>query len=359
MRGCGRAASGHLRVVLHARLHGHEKLYAFNYTEEQLRGWAQQLSEAAGGNLLRLMNDRWPQHQLPDNSHVPGDWQELAEQARQARGRIIIIGGTDAGKSTLCWWLAQQLAAENRVAVVDADLGQSRVGPPASVGWRFVEAAEGEFYFVGDVTPARRPAACLAATIRLAQRARAAGAEVIIVDTSGYVNGSGAVSLKTAKVELLAPALVIMVGAPGELAHLASPFAGDERIRIAQVLPAGSGSEKTVVDRQRWRRQHFAAWLAGSTVQWLSLAGRAVSNLPSPREFAANGGHEAWRGLLVGLLTEERLGLGLGLLRGVDYQNNRLLLAAPDEAQQAAGVHLGSLRLEPDGTSIPGRPKYV
>ena len=33
---------------LYARLHGHEKLYASNYSDEQLRSWVEQLSEAAG-----------------------------------------------------------------------------------------------------------------------------------------------------------------------------------------------------------------------------------------------------------------------------------------------------------------------
>lgn len=305
------------------------------------------------------MNGKWPQHQLPANLHVPADWHRLTDQARQASGPIIIIGGTDAGKSTLCWWLAQQLTSEARVAVVDADLGQSRVGPPASVGWRFVDADEGEFYFAGDVTPARRPATCLAGTLRLTQRAQAAGADIIIVDTSGYVNGAGAISLKSAKVELLAPALVIMAGEPGQLVHLVSPFVRDSRIKIVEMLPAGMGSEKNLADRQRWRQQHFAVWLAGSNAQWISLSDKAVINLPGPEDFKRNGGPDAWRGLLVGLLAEDKLGLCLGLLRAIDYEANRLLIAAPPEAQQAAGVHLGCLRLEPDGTPIPGRPKYV
>ncbi len=305
------------------------------------------------------MNDKWPQQQLPSDLLVPVDWEQLLDQARQMQGRVIVIGDTDAGKSTLCWWLAQQLAQQARVAVVDADLGQSQVGPPASVGWRFADATEGEFYFVGDVTPARRPATCLAGTVRLVERVEAAGADIVIVDTSGYVHGPGAISLKTAKLQLLAPALAIIVGEPGRLAHLTSPFARDSRINIVEVLPAGAGNEKTVDYRQRWRRQHFARWLAGSSVEWISLAGKAVINSPSSTQFQANGGPEAWRGLLVGLLTEDNLGLCLGLLRAIDYENSRLLLAAPEEAQQAAAVHLGCLRLELDGTPIPGRPKYV
>ncbi len=305
------------------------------------------------------MDDKWPQQQLPSDLIVPPEWEQLIDQARQAPGRLIIIGNTDAGKSTLCWWLAEQLAASARVAVVDADLGQSRVGPPAAVGWRFVDASEGEFYFVGDTTPARRPASCLCGTVRLVQRAEAAGAEMVIIDTSGYVQGPGAISLKTAKIELLSPALIIVINQPGHLSHLTSPFARNDRVSVVELLPAGTGNEKTRQDRQKWRQQRFATWLMGSSVQWLSLADRAVINLPSAEQYQAAGDPEPWRGLLVGLLAEDNLGLCLGLLRAIDYNDSRLLLTAPQVAQQAAGVHLGCLRLEPDGSPIPGRPKYV
>ena len=120
-----------------------------------------------------------------------------------------------------------------------------------------------------------------------------------------------------------------------------------------------TGNEKTPGDRQKWRQQRFATWLMGSSVQWLSLADKAVINLPPAEQHQAVGESEGWRGLLVGLLSEDNLGLCLGLLRGIDYNNSRLLLAAPEAAQHAAGVHLGCVRLESDGSRIPGRPKYV
>ena len=163
------------------------------------------------------MSDKWRRKQLPDDLQVPEQWAELCQEARAGWQRIIIVGGTDVGKSVLCWWLAEQLSKQGPTAVLDADVGQSRVGPPAAIGWRFTDAEAGEFYFVGEVTPAPRPADCIAGTVRLAQRAAAAGAEFTIVDTSGYVDGPGAVSLKKAKIELLAPALVIALGKAGRV----------------------------------------------------------------------------------------------------------------------------------------------
>ena len=73
-----------------------------------------------------MKDGRWRQEQLPADLQVPLQWEQLAEQARTGWQRVVIIGGTDVGKSTLCWWLAEQLAPQGRVAVVDADVGQSR-----------------------------------------------------------------------------------------------------------------------------------------------------------------------------------------------------------------------------------------
>ena len=304
------------------------------------------------------MSDKWRRKQLPDDLHVPGQWQDVLDEARVHWQRIVIVGATDVGKSILCWWLAEQLAKLGPTAVVDADVGQSGVGPPAAIGWRFTDAESGEFYFVGEVTPAPRPADCVAGTVRLVQRAEAAGAEFIIVDTSGYVDGPGAASLKKAKIELLAPALVVALGEAGRLTHLTEAFATDDSVRVIELAPAECRGEKSRDERSRWRERLFAEWLRGSQMQQIDWADKAVINLPDEAKVREHG-PEAIRGLLLGLLDAQRLGLALGLVRVIDYRNKRLTIHAPPEAQAAQAVQFGRLRLEPDGTALPGRLSFV
>ena len=61
-------------------------------------------------------------------------WAAALDAAAAARVTLV-LGATDAGKTTLVTRVAGALAgAGHAVAVVDADLGQSHVGPPTTVG---------------------------------------------------------------------------------------------------------------------------------------------------------------------------------------------------------------------------------
>jgi len=304
------------------------------------------------------LDRKWPCLGLPANLEVPTQWEALLAEIETGWRRVIIIGATDTGKSTLSQWLAQQLSSQGRVAMLDADVGQSRIGPPATVGWRFAEAKQGEFYFVGDVTPAACPADCVAGTVRLVQRAERAGADYVIVDTSGFVDGPFALSLKKAKIELLSPALVVAIAPPRRLSHLTDPFIRDESIHTFALEPLTCCKEKPRQQRQRWRQQLFAAWLSGSHNQQIDWQDRSLINLPD-RHHVQQAGADELRGLLIGLLDEQRIGQALGLLRTIDYHNRRLTILAPPEAQQAPTIQFGRLRLEPDGTAIPGRPAFL
>jgi polynucleotide 5'-kinase involved in rRNA processing len=59
-----------------------------------------------------------------------------ARDARRRRyGTLLLLGAADTGKTTLMSALAERLAQRQPVALVDADTGQSHIGPPTTVGW--------------------------------------------------------------------------------------------------------------------------------------------------------------------------------------------------------------------------------
>jgi len=115
-------------------------------------------------------------------TEVRPDWLDLLA-ALPSTGKLPALGPTDAGKSTLCWWLAGELAGRGSVALVDADVGQSRIGPPAAVGWLKLGTATSGFYFVGATNPARRPASHFRATLGACDAATASQAAWTVIDT--------------------------------------------------------------------------------------------------------------------------------------------------------------------------------
>ena len=95
---------------------------------------------------------------------MPGPDDAALEAAARVRVTVI-VGAGDTGKSTLAAQLASALTARGaRVAVVDADVGQSEIGPPTTVGLgavtgpltRLRDADLIALEFVGDTSPVRR-----------------------------------------------------------------------------------------------------------------------------------------------------------------------------------------------------------
>src|SRR5919197_322767 len=77
-------------------------------------------------------------------------------------GRIFVVGGVDSGKTTFARRLAlAALESGQSVALVDADLGQSTIGPPGTVGLKLVTGREDleegappdAMAFVGAISP--------------------------------------------------------------------------------------------------------------------------------------------------------------------------------------------------------------
>src|SRR5689334_12910861 len=72
---------------------------------------------------------------------VYADWESTLAAIVEMGGSTLIMGGIDAGKTTFTRLLVNRLVERGRrIGVIDADLGQSEIGPPACVGLALVDA---------------------------------------------------------------------------------------------------------------------------------------------------------------------------------------------------------------------------
>src|SRR4030042_5204680 len=128
--------------------------------------------------------------------------QDVQRRGLLDRGACLILGGADTGKTPLALALAARIAQSRPVAIVDADIGQSHIGPPSTVWWAVVDnpnfglsAIEpGGIAFVGDITPVGHLLQFTAALARCVEQA-AKLAEVILIDTPGFIAGAPAHAL--------------------------------------------------------------------------------------------------------------------------------------------------------------------
>ncbi len=179
---------------------------------------------------------------------------------------VLLLGGTDTGKTTFAATVARTLAEDSeRIAVVDGDIGQSEIAPPGTVGvaWarpdaeRLSDLKPAGTFFVGSFSASTLPLEHATATMLAVRHARERNADRILVDTTGYVTGPTARRLKCAKAALIQPTLIIAFGADrsdGELLALAratSAVCGAELLAV----PVPEGIQKKPTAQRTTRRQ--------------------------------------------------------------------------------------------------------
>src|SRR5258706_4741185 len=125
-------------------------------------------------------------------------------------GTTLALGGLDSGKTSFCRMCAAVAVRLGRtVAYVDSDVGQSTVGPPTTIGLKYISSAEDleperlaradAIYFVGATSPKGHMLPIVIGAMKLVEHARAAGAEQIVVDSTGFIHGTQGQVLKIHK----------------------------------------------------------------------------------------------------------------------------------------------------------------
>lgn len=165
---------------------------------------------------------------------IPPAWDRLANLIRDGTHRVaMILGDMDTGKSSLALYTANRLSAVgSTAAVVDADVGQSDVGPPGVIGLCLVESPTLSLmnrplvtgYFVGDKSPSGHFLGMVLGTKRMVDEAEKTDADAILIDTTGMVQGGPGRALKEKKIEAVSPDLIVALQRGGEIEHLLAPL---------------------------------------------------------------------------------------------------------------------------------------
>ena len=343
---------------------------------------------------------------------IPSSWSPALEAAR-AEATLFLIGGVDSGKSTLAAILANAAFEAGRTtAVVDADTGQSDIGPPTCVGLGRLTSAIHDLEelsveridFVGSSSPVGHLLNAATSAYAMTLAARQLGAETIIIDTTGLISGGVARALKSAKIRQLDPDFLIALQAEDEVEHLLAPFARRQRPGIIRLRQSRRVKPRTREQRTARRQAKFRSYFADSRVLELKWDQAPMDNTAwttgetAPghiRAFAeerlecevhhaesrADGllliisgrpGAAALRSLgqdfggaaraidvgvldhlLAGLLGARGETLALGILESIDFRTRRLSVFTPlAEIAAVKGLRLGTVRVARDGTEL-------
>ncbi len=273
-----------------------------------------------------------------ENLTIPPKWESLA--ARPLPGPVLLVGGPDSGKTSLASYLYGQCLEKGvRVALLDCDIGQSSVGLPTTMTLRAPsgEAHRDYAYFIGSVTPRRFMLPMLVGVHRLHQKARALGAETVIVDTTGLVDpAQGGVALKEAKIELLMPCRVVALMRGAELNPILRSWQHHPLVPLTRLAVPPQARSRSRSERVAWRRERWNAYFERATPITFPFASFAMMNwvLPTAQKVCA-------------FLDAEGLCLGLGRIVYLDRRAQAMTVETPlHSLEGVSALRFGSPRLE-------------
>jgi len=288
---------------------------------------------------------------------APKEWYDLLDVLKEEKGIAILLGATDTGKSTLAQFLIFNLCQRGlKVALVDADIGQSFLGPPTTIGlsvfksdpdWQLVLSPP-EIFFVGSITPEGNFPIHLKGVKRMVDKAPSYGAEVILVDTTGFVSGEGGKELKRKKIDLLSPRLILALQKSDELEPILEYYKENALPRILRLPLSEQVRPRSMEERRIYRTDKFQEYFKHSVVQELAVEGFQMEGEvldPNGETLPLDWGLRI-NGLLIGLKDGNDETLALGLIKNYFEEKKILRVSTPlREIERAQTIQLSSLKV--------------
>jgi polynucleotide 5'-hydroxyl-kinase GRC3/NOL9 len=345
---------------------------------------------------------------------VTPEWEETISEIAANPGVAMVIGGVDTGKTRFCVELVNAgLNAGLPTAVVDADVGQSEVGAPGTIGMGLVErpiealsdVKPKRLYFVGATTPAGHLLECAVGSKKMVDAAREHGARLIVLDTTGMVDGPLGRRLKTYKADLVRPDYLVGVQKRREVEHLLVPYQKVTPVRVRKVSSSELARRKPPEFRTARRQLNFynhfheapghiihldsvctwsTSFSTGRIMKWQYV--KLIENtLKCPilhAEITGNGifavserqctgrdmalleeqfktksirivAASAFANLLLGLADENANTIDVGLLQAIDFKQRFVFVLSPIRTISPVKVlQFGSMRVTRDGKEL-------
>ncbi len=341
-----------------------------------------------------------------DEGTVPSSWDNAAKEILSLNKpvTVMVIGGMDSGKTSFCTFLANEAVMKKwRTSVIDADLGQSDVGPPSTVGFNFVTEPVKDLFeidaqdavFVGSTSPSGAINKVIEGLARLKDRVMEAGVDFLVINTDGWVEGEEAAAYKVRLAKKVGPSAVVGMQRGNELTTILNALHGIKVFVIdsPQLIQPRSREKRKLLRELSYKKYLKRAKMHSLSLNWIKIkdslfgAGGPLShkrletltNLLGMRPIYSEetvtaifvvlskskavteeqikdveeyfgkrvkvireGDEE---GLLVGLKDEEDNFLGIGILHGVDYKRRVLKVYTP-VSEKVSILCFGQIKLD-------------
>jgi polynucleotide 5'-hydroxyl-kinase GRC3/NOL9 len=263
-----------------------------------------------------------------EGNTIPQSWNKPAQTIQPLKLKpiiVMVIGASDAGKSSFCTYLLNKLVQGNhKVGVLDGDLGQSDIGPSATVGYAVAETPVTELgnlrmqngFFVGVTSPVNAVNKAVQGLCAMMKELQEKQPDYIIINTDSFITGDVAVNYKFSLIRELKPNMVIGVQRKDELEPIVSCLGGGG---VMVVEPSPSVCMRSLEKRKALRERTYAKYLKLAKLQCIPMSQLIVeprSDVPRTMDPA--------KGMLVGLYGRGTKFLGIGVLRAINPMRKTL-----------------------------------
>jgi len=354
-----------------------------------------------------------------EGNTIPDSWEKACRTTLALDEKpviVLVMGEVDSGKTSFCTILANKaLKEKRRVAIIDADLGQSDIGPPSTIGFcrltlpisdPFLLKAENA-YFIGTTTPSGALNKVIGKLGKMRDESLKKAVDFLVIDTDGWVLGEEAVQYKLRLVKRIAPNVVVGIQRQNELTSILAALKGTKvlSIEFPSAIKKRDREKRKILRELGYKKYLKGAKMQSFPLKWVKVEGvpfgtgttlneRTLEKINaelgvSPlyceeipnlivivtgknqrieEEQIFNLAEELGKkvklieegdeqGLLVGLHDEKENFLGIGVLNKIDYRRHIIQVYTP-VAADIASVHVGQVKLDKQGKEIGLNPVF-
>ena len=288
---------------------------------------------------------------------MKGITREVVEEISKPENKIImILGGIDVGKTFLIENIAEFLSDGIDIGIVDIDMGQSRIGPPTTIGWGIVRDGFKDWedievidmFFVGDTSPFKNLLPTITGAEYITGKAKL-DTEKILIDTTGLVLGVIGRILKWNLIEIIRPDIIITLERENELDHLLKVYKNTKSFKIFR-LPSPRGAKiKSQLSRNNYRKKMFREYFKNSKIVNLSSENISVR--------CYNGidleGISTLKNRVVSLRNFNEEDLALGIISEYDNKNGMFSIITPKESlDDIRSMIIGAIMINKEGEQL-------
>jgi polynucleotide 5'-hydroxyl-kinase GRC3/NOL9 len=258
-------------------------------------------------------------------STIPASWRLAAAALNEMReGKVIILGPTDVGKSTLCVYLANKLYECGRnLRIIDADIGQTDLGPPTTIGRAVLTQSIASLQdlnpdrrlFIGHISPDTVKRKLINGIQSLSPKSEKS---LTIINTDGWITDVDAIAYKMDLVAEVNPDLILGLAFANEL----QPILAAVHTHSMKIDPAKAVLERSSIDRRSIRTDGYRRFLEGAVTSRIGL-GNVQLSFPhhlGPSVLTRN----RLRNLIVGILDGAGYLIQIGILIDIEREELRI-----------------------------------